>query len=738
MANSKDSQGADRTFMRTSAGTDTSAPPLAAGVRLGPWAIEAAIASGGMGQVYRAMRADGVYNQAVAVKLIHDNDPVRVDRFGTERQRLAEMDHPGIARIIDGGTHDDGRPWMAMELVEGAPIMPQAFALPRNHRLRLFIGLVSAVSHAHGRLVLHRDLKAQNVLLDAAGAVRLIDFGIASLAEGETAPSSSFTAATAAPEQLRGEPPTVQTDIFALGCILHELLTGAVPERTEAGGVRLNAGAVADPDLVAIITRATAPLPGDRYPTADALADDVAAVLESRPVTARQGGALYRAGKFARRSPVATALGAAFIAALVGGTGVSLAYARQASAEAARAQSELERAEFFLDRAEALNDAQEAFGDLLRRITAGDTDVERESLLLMERWQEAHDNRKIAPGTAAAISYAVGKHFALRGDNQRAIAVLEPWISEGYGPKGLIDLSRVFLASSYHYTGQSDRATAMLQQLDREMSGTFDANTINHAQVVSDLAMAANTPETAQRSITVMEAALKNEKSPDVRSVLWNQLGGARLGIGDRIGATQAYREAVKVQAANPLADQANLGTLRVNLAAAELYFANRPDAALEQADIALGPVRAAMGENVMTGFAFMVRGEAKLAQGDTAGALADTRSGLEMVGRYNGTETASWVNAACAYAAAMLASGDLAGAEALVSRMEAVARDHDLSTTMGELARARLLATRGDMAGARKQLALARANTAGLERGMANAWRVAQAEAWVAAKAKR
>jgi len=738
MANSKDSQGADRTFMRTSAGTDTSAPPLAAGVRLGPWAIEAAIASGGMGQVYRAMRADGVYNQAVAVKLIHDNDPVRVDRFGTERQRLAEMDHPGIARIIDGGTHDDGRPWMAMELVEGAPIMPQAFALPRNHRLRLFIGLVSAVSHAHGRLVLHRDLKAQNVLLDAAGAVRLIDFGIASLAEGETAPSSSFTAATAAPEQLRGEPPTVQTDIFALGCILHELLTGAVPERTEAGGVRLNAGAVADPDLVAIITRATAPLPGDRYPTADALADDVAAVLESRPVTARQGGALYRAGKFARRSPVATALGAAFIAALVGGTGVSLAYARQASAEAARAQSELERAEFFLDRAEALNDAQEAFGDLLRRITAGDTDVERESLLLMERWQEAHDNRKIAPGTAAAISYAVGKHFALRGDNQRAIAVLEPWISEGYGPKGLIDLSRVFLASSYHYTGQSDRATAMLQQLDREMSGTFDANTINHAQVVSDLAMAANTPETAQRSITVMEAALKNEKSPDVRSFLWNQLGGARLGIGDRIGATQAYREAVKVQAANPLADQANLGTLRVNLAAAELYFANRPDAALEQADIALGPVRAAMGENVMTGFAFMVRGEAKLAQGDTAGALADTRSGLEMVGRYNGTETASWVNAACAYAAAMLASGDLAGAEALVSRMEAVARDHDLSTTMGELARARLLATRGDMAGARKQLALARANTAGLERGMPNAWRVAQAEAWVAAKAKR
>lgn len=121
MASSDNSADGGRTFMRTSAGVADRAPPLAAGARLGPWAVEAPIASGGMGQVYRARRADGVYDQAVALKLIHDNDPVRVDRFGAERQRLAEMDHPGIARIIDGGTHEDGRPWMAMELVEGAP-----------------------------------------------------------------------------------------------------------------------------------------------------------------------------------------------------------------------------------------------------------------------------------------------------------------------------------------------------------------------------------------------------------------------------------------------------------------------------------------------------------------------------------------------------------------------------------------------------------------------------------------
>jgi len=738
MASSDNSAGGGRTFMRTSAGAVHKAPPLAMGARLGPWAVEAPIASGGMGQVYRARRADGVYDQAVALKLIHDNDPVRVDRFGAERQRLAEMDHPGIARIIDGGTHEDGRPWMAMELVEGAPIMPQAEALPRKDRLQLFIALCAAVSHAHGRLVLHRDLKSQNVLLDTGGAVRLIDFGIASLAEGEAAPSGSFTAATAAPEQLRGEPPTVQTDIFALGCIVHELLTGVVPARGDDRNVMPDDAAIADPDLLAIVRRATAARPEDRYATAEALEADIAAVLEHRPVAARQGGGPYRFGKFVRRAPVASALAAAFVAALVGGTVVSLGYAREAEASAAQARMELERAEFFLDRAQALNEAKDAYGDLLRRLTASEADVERESRVLMERWLEAHDNRDIAPGTAAAISYAVGMHFSQRRDNQRAIAVLEPWITEGYGPEGLIDLARVFLANSYDSAGETDKAIEILEALDRKMSANFDANSIDHAQVVSDLAMATNTEEAAQRSITVMEAALENEDTPHIRSFLWNQLGSARLGVGNRIGAAAAYREAVSTQASNPLADQSNLGTARVNLAAAELYFADRPEAALEQADIVLGQMRAAIGENVMTGFAHMLRGEAKLARADRAGALQDTRSGLEMIARYNGDTNPSWLNGACAHVAALVATGDLASAEALVSRMEEVATENSLSPTMGELARARLLATRGDIAGARKQLALARANKEGLERGMPNAWRLARAEAWVAAEAKR
>ncbi|MEE4317309.1 MAG: serine/threonine-protein kinase [Erythrobacter sp.] len=739
MTTSDNSGGSDRTFMRTSAGVDRSAPPLAEGVRLGPWAVEAPIASGGMGQVYRARRADGVYDQAVAVKLIHDNDPIRVDRFGAERQRLAEMDHPGIARIIDGGTHEDGRPWMAMELVEGAPIMPQASTLPRGERLRLFAELCAAVSHAHGRLVLHRDLKSQNVLLDAKGAVRLIDFGIAALAGGETVPSGSFTTSTAAPEQLRGEPPTVQTDIFALGCILHELLTGAVPDRAEDGSVRLNSGALTDPDLLAIIRRATATLPADRYATADALADDVAAVLDHRPVAARQGGTLYRAGKFVRRAPVAAALAAAFVVALVGGTLVSLNYARQAEAEAARAQSELERAEYFLDRSEALNKAQLAYAGLLQRLT-GDSEAELsgERRILMARWKEAHDNRAANPADAAAVSFAVGTHFARRQDYKLAVEVLEPWITEGYGPKGLIDQASTLLASAYTVIGRTDEARRLLEELDADYSNSLARHSVAHVMVLNELAWQGDQKKGFRRSEEAARDGLTRETDPHNIALLWNFIGNARVSLGDRLGANEAYRKAVAVAAADPLADVANLTTYRTHQASSELYFANNARAAMEQTAILLGPMRKAIGENNMTALAHMIAGEAALSDGDVAKAVRETRESLNLNARYAGTQSVSWQNAATAHAAALVAAGQIGAARDLIDQMEAIIQAKGTSLFRVHVSRARLLASEGKIREAQGELAQARTFTDALERGMSHAWRLAQAEAWVAAEAKR
>lgn len=683
--------------MRTSAGVDQSAPPLSTGVRLAAWEVEAPIASGGMGQVYRARRADGVYDQAVAIKLIHDSDPVRVERFGAERQRLAEMDHPGIARIIDGGTHTDGRPWMAMELVEGAPILPQASDLSRNDRLRLFIALCCAVSHAHGRLVLHRDLKSQNVLLDSNGAVRLIDFGIAALAEGEVAPSGSYTAATAAPEQLRGEPPSVQTDIFALGCILHELLTGGVPTRSEDGSVRLDAGALGDQDLMAVISRATAALPADRYATADALADDVAAVLDHRPVAARQGGAVYRARKFVRRSPVPTALAGAFVAALIGGTVISLNYARQA-------QAELERAEYFLKRNEVVNEAREAYADALQAMFASDADTERMTRLLKEQWVKAHANRKADPQRAAALSFAIGRHFVFRNDFATAIEILEPWLEEAYGPPELMSLGRVSLGYAYQGVGKYDEAETVFRQDLRELASGYDARTPDHAQRSSDLAMVTRDPSDLQAAEKLLvQVAETYDASPDIISLLWNQTGLIRAIQGDNPGALAAYRLSVQIVEDNPLASPAGRDTKRNNLAEAEFYVAGSASEAKAILARVLDQDLQETGLNYDIGTALLLRGDIAITEGRFDDAIADLQEAARLSARFAGEGSPDWGNAQFLLVEALVRAGRVDAARKAQAALDAALGQ---SFGAGKISRAYLASATGDIATARTLLA--------------------------------
>ena len=229
---------------------------LTPGTRVGPWAIEDEIGWGGMGVVYRARRADGLHREAVALKVVKrgmDSAAV-VRRFAQERALLAGLDHPGIARLIDGGTAPDGRPYFALELVDGEPITSAADRrrLSVEDRVRLFLQVCEAVAHAHRRLVVHRDLKPSNVLVtsgdtvgDAAGGrVKLLDFGVARLldgasdgsagGEGWTVTGDGFRPMTpeyAAPEQLDGGPVTTATDVYALGVLLYELLAGHRPHQ---------------------------------------------------------------------------------------------------------------------------------------------------------------------------------------------------------------------------------------------------------------------------------------------------------------------------------------------------------------------------------------------------------------------------------------------------------------------------------------------------------------------------
>lgn len=356
-------------------------------VRLGAWRVLSELGRGGMGVVYLAERADGAYDQQVAVKLVKrgvDTDEV-LARFRRERQILARLEHPGIARLVDGGVSDDGRPFLVMERVEGESILDYCDRrrLGIGDRLRLFLRVCAAVEHAHRALVVHRDLKPSNILVTGDGQVKLLDFGIAKLltpddGEGGTAltrgTSRVFTPEYAAPEQLMGEPVSTATDVYALGGVLYELLTGHVPEpeRSIVDGTVASRGLPTRPakvvlptgprrddattaaaarstsprrlsrrlegDLDAIVLRALRPEPHRRYPTADALRRDLVRALEGRPVEARPESVAYRATRFVRRHRVGVAASALTVLALVIGLGVALWKAREAREQARRAE----------------------------------------------------------------------------------------------------------------------------------------------------------------------------------------------------------------------------------------------------------------------------------------------------------------------------------------------------------------------------------------------------------------
>jgi eukaryotic-like serine/threonine-protein kinase len=334
---------------------------------------------GGMGEVYLGERADGRFDQKVAVKLVKRGMDSReiLRRFARERRILARLQHPGIARLLDGGETHDGRPYFVMERVEGERITDycRTHSLPLEERLRLVASCCEAVDAAHRALVVHRDLKPSNLLVTFDGQVKLLDFGIAMLlgehdaASHLTGPGSRvLTAAYAAPEQILGGDVTVATDVFALGVVLYELLTGALPfDRRATSPVELAARVeheTAEPpstaarhtavsgddgverdrwarrlrgDLDTIIAKALAHEPERRYHSAAALAEDLRRYLTSRPVTARPDTRGYRLRKFVVRHRLGVAATGLVTAAVLVALGVSVAQTAAARREGARA-----------------------------------------------------------------------------------------------------------------------------------------------------------------------------------------------------------------------------------------------------------------------------------------------------------------------------------------------------------------------------------------------------------------
>ncbi|HTI36782.1 MAG TPA: serine/threonine-protein kinase [Vicinamibacterales bacterium] len=339
-----------------------------AGWRIGPYEVVQEIGRGGMGRVYLAARADETFDKLVAIKVIPrglDSDEA-IHRFRSERQILATLEHPNITRLLDGGTTDDGLPYIVMELVDGQPIDEycQARDLSILERLQLFQQVCAAVRYAHQNLVIHRDIKPRNVLVTEDGVPRLLDFGIAKLLDPTTAPSPGTVAALrpltpdfASPEQVRGEPMTTASDVYSLGVLLYVLLTGRRPYRGPMSSPAEIEQAICEEepekpsvsvpddsphvkfrrrlegDLDTIVLMALRKEPQRRYASVDQLSNDIGRHLANLPVVARRDTRRYRTAKFVRRNKIAVAAAGVVFVAVAGGVAATIWQSRVVARE---------------------------------------------------------------------------------------------------------------------------------------------------------------------------------------------------------------------------------------------------------------------------------------------------------------------------------------------------------------------------------------------------------------------
>ncbi|AVP99056.1 hypothetical protein C7S18_18595 [Ahniella affigens] len=471
-----------------------------AGQRLGPWRLLREIGRGGMGAVYLAQRDDGEYVQQAAIKLVRPGWDLGelLQRFRAERQILATLNHPNIARLLDGGVSADGKPYLVLEYVEGSEIGQYCDTeqLTIECRLQLFLTVCAAVSHAHHRLVVHRDLKPSNIMIDATGQVKLLDFGIAKLIESKTSITGTqtrvFTPEFAAPEQLRGEVVTTSVDVYALGLLLFHLLTGRKPYGITATTPAAYEHAILnlepqrpsqavldrDPDaptqiidcaaarqlqpqqlstalsgdLDAIILKALRKEPEQRYASASALADDVERYLQHEPVLARRGNLRYRMTRFLQRHALASALGMIAVLSLLVGAGVALWQAEQAAAEARKSRAALD----FMTGLFTLADPVATQGERVTARELLDTGSHRIREQLLDQ-----------PDARAELLLAMGDAYRGLGLFDQALPVL----AESAALTRDNDRARLSHAIVLHQLGQFDESLAELGALRATVQG---------------------------------------------------------------------------------------------------------------------------------------------------------------------------------------------------------------------------------------------------------------------------
>ncbi|MCA9750620.1 MAG: serine/threonine protein kinase, partial [Gemmatimonadetes bacterium] len=589
------------------------------GQRIGAWRLERLLGRGGMGEVWLAER-DDEFHQKAAVKLVRPGWRAAelVSRFRHERQILARLRHPHIATLLDGGVASDGRPWLAMEYVDGAPI--NRWCTERHvslrDRLRLFRKVCEAVQFAHGNLVVHRDLKPANILVTDEGRPVLLDFGIAKMLDPDdtsaalhaTRPGERIlTPGNAAPEQTRGEPPTTATDVWALGVLLYELLSGEPPFAAEGRSPEETERRVreADPsapssrapapevrwirgDLDAIVATALRKEPERRYGSVDQLSEDVGRWLAGMPVRARPDSLSYRTRKFLSRHRLPVAAGALLLGTLLAFAIVSTRQADRIADERDRAHEERERSEqvlqILVDLFEQANPELHAGGDSLR---IADILTMGEDKLAGLEDQPAVQYRLYE--TFAAIHGARGRYEEARAALRQALAA-----AERAGLEDAVLTDRHQIARVTRTLEGKDVAAPLFLESLHAFEARYGPTHPDVAAALVDYASSIPDPD-EQLALIERSLAIRRNQSPvdsmGLASSL-NELGRLRWDRGEPDSARAAMTEALRILTAQLWPDHPAVLTVSLNLAQCASRIGDFEEAERRQLAVLEGRIR--------------------------------------------------------------------------------------------------------------------------------------------------
>jgi serine/threonine-protein kinase len=547
------------------------------GAQVGAFRLVELISRGGMGEVYLAERADGQFEQRVAVKLLRAgfDGAQAIARFRAEREILARLEHPHIARLLDGGVTEEGLPFLAMEYVHGEPITRFCEARKRSieDRLRLFVDVCRAVHFAHRSLVVHRDLKPSNILVTGHGEVKLLDFGIAKLLEEGAAEAATrtglllLTPEYASPEQVRGGAITTATDVYALGLLLHEILTGEraqpIAELSPAGVERAVCDQVPKRPSATTSERLSRRLRGDldtivaqalhkdstrRYASAEGLADDILRHLARRPIRARADSLGYRTGKLLRRHRLAAAASAAVVAALLAGLLLAvsgLVRARRAEAEVRREAEISRQVSDLLIGIFKVNDPGEARGETVTARELLDRGAER-----------VREQLASQPAVQGNLLRTIGRAYSELGLYERAQGLYESDLAVRRSLHGQehpeVAASLVLLADVANRRGESARAEQLALRALAIQERTLGPENLETAKTLATLGVAssllgdfASARARLERSLAIQEKAL-GPNHPDLAGIL-NNVAILLWRIGDLRGARPLYERALAI-----------------------------------------------------------------------------------------------------------------------------------------------------------------------------------------------